>query len=129
MQTSLLILGIVLALVSHWQHHQMLKQIRQTGHDLTGQSARNRTIYHGLLYLGLLYAAVGVWQPSWRNARVIGLLLLVDVIALGVGCYQSRQRRYPAAIQRLGHRQAWYLTGSQALLGAVLLGSLLGTAG
>jgi len=126
MQTSLLVIGIILTLASHWEHHRMLDQLRQRHGQLTGQVARNRVIYHGLLYLGLLYVIVGLWQPAWLNARVIGLLLAVDLLAVIVGWHQRRHRQYPAALRRLWQRQAWYLTSSQLLLGAVLLGTLLG---
>lgn len=126
MQTSLLIIGIILTLASHGQHHRTLRQIRQRGGQLTGQLARNRTIYHALLDLGLLYVVVGLWQPAWLNARVIGLLLLVDVIAVLISWQQRRNRQYPADYRQLWRRQAWYLTSSQLLLGVVLLGTLLG---
>jgi len=87
--------------------------------------ARNHTIYHGLLYLGVLYVALGLWQPTWLNARVLGLLVVVNAVAIVIGWYQRRQRHYPAALRRLWRQQSWYLLGSQLLLGAVLLGTLL----
>ncbi|WP_203640139.1 hypothetical protein [Levilactobacillus wangkuiensis] len=125
MQTSLLIIGIMLALASHWQHHRVMNRLQQRGSQLKGQLARNHTIYHGLLYLGVLYVALGLWHPTWLNARVLGLLSVVNAVAIVVGWYQRRQHHYPAASRRLWHQQAWYLLGSQLLLAAVLLGTLL----
>jgi uncharacterized membrane protein len=124
MQTSLLIIGIILTLASHWQHHRVMNRLHQRGSQLTGQLARNHTIYHGLLYLGVLYVALGLWHPTWLNARVLGLLSVVNAVAIVISWYQ-RQHHYPAVSRRLWHQQAWYLLGSQLLLGAVLLGTLL----
>lgn len=121
MRMGLLSLGIVLVLVSHGLHHRTLRQLQQA---TTVRPTHSRTVYHGFLYLGLLYVAVGLWQPAWLDARVIGLLLLVDVLATGTSYYQHRQRTYPPATRDLWRRQAWYLVGSQLLLAAVLLGTL-----
>jgi len=69
--------------------------------------------------------ALGLWHPTWLNARVLGLLSIVNAVAIVIGWYQRRQHHYPAASRRLWHQQAWYLLGSQLLLAAVLLGTLL----
>lgn len=121
MKIGLLSLGIILVLVSHGLHHHTLRQLQQA---TTVRHMRSRTVYHGFLYLGLMYVAVGLWRPAWLDARVIGLLLLVDVLATGMSYYQHHQRTYPAATRALWQRQAWYLVGSQIILAAVLLGTL-----
>lgn len=124
MQTSLLILGLALTMGSHWQHQRMWHQLHQ-GRAATGQRVRNRLIYQGLIYLGVVYVAIGVWQPTWLNARVVGLLLIVDGVALAISCYQRHRQTRPMSHHLLWRKQGWYLAGSQLLLGAVLLGTLL----
>lgn len=126
MKMSLLGLGIILALVSHGLHHRTLRQLE---HATTVHHVRSRTVYHVFLYLGLVYVAVGLWRPEWMDARVIGLLLLVDLVAMGMSYYQQRQRTYRSATRALWRQQAWYLVSSQLLLAAVLLGTLVNLPG
>lgn len=121
MRISLLGLGIILVVISHGLHHYTLCQLQRGARR---QTRRSVAVYHGFLYLGLAYVAVGLWRPVWLNPRVIGLLLLVDGIALATSYYQHRHRQYPAGMQALWRRQAWYLIGSQILLAVVLLGTL-----
>jgi len=122
MKMSLLGLGLILVIVSHGLHHRTLRQLE---HTTTVRHRRSRAVYHGFLDLGLVYVAVGLWRPEWMDARVIGLLLIVDLVATGMSYYQHRQRTYPAATRALWHQQAWYLVSSQLLLAAVLLGTLM----
>jgi len=126
MYTSLLSFGVLLTLGSHWQHQRLLRAVQQQA-VTSERVSRNRFLYHGLLYVGLSYVVVGLWQPAWLNARVVGLLLLVDLIAVVMDGVERRQRQYPSAVRALGRRQAWYFTSSQLLLAAVLLGTLLGS--
>lgn len=121
MRMSLLCLGIILVLISHGLHHHTLRQL-QSG---TTRSQRCVAVYHGFLYLGLAYVAVGLWRPAWLNPRVISLLLLVDGLALVTSYYQHRHQQYPATMRALWRRQAWYLVSSQILLAVVLLGTLV----
>lgn len=122
MRMSLLGLGIILVLISHGLHHHTLHRLQQ---GAVRQSRRSVAVYHGFLYLGLAYVAVGLWRPTWLNPRVIGLLLLVDSVALVMSYCQHRHRQYPAGTRALWRRQAWYLVSSQILLAVVLLGTLV----
>lgn len=122
MRIGLLSLGIILVLVSHGLHHHTLRQLQQA---TTVRPTHSRTVYHGFLYLGLLYVAISLWRPNWVDARVIGLLVFVDILAMTVSYFQHRHRTYPAATRVLWQRQAWYLVGSQLILAAVLLGTLV----
>jgi len=121
MRMSLLGLGIILVVISHGLHHYTLRRLQR---GVRRQTRRSVAVYHGFLYLGLAYVAVGLWRPAWLNPRVIGLLLLVDGIALATSYYQHRHRQYPGSARSLWQRQAWYLVGSQILLAIVLLGTL-----